>query len=244
MEVGTMNEDINEIKEALLEKDFYKRILLVLSGTFILAINYNLFLLPNHFVIGGLSGIAIIVQTALGWDPTMFLYIATIILTCISLAFFGLKNTRASTIGSILYPVFITATVPLTTYLKQYAIFDNIVLTLLFAGILFGFATGIIYKAGFDTGGSDIIIHMIQKFFHFSEGNSSRIVQGMIILSGGFVFGLNQMIYALLILAIYTAVIDKITIRISDSKQFLIHTDESKKVEKFIMHELHTGITN
>ena len=54
--------DLTKLKDYILQKDFYKRLFIILIGTYLLALDYNLFLLPNHFVIGGTSGLAIILK--------------------------------------------------------------------------------------------------------------------------------------------------------------------------------------
>ena len=76
--------DINKIKEIIFKRDFYKRFAVVLFGVFLLAIDYNLFLLPNHFVIGGTTGLSIVVEDLFGWNPQVFLYITTTLLILVS----------------------------------------------------------------------------------------------------------------------------------------------------------------
>lgn len=235
--------DINKIKEIIFKRDFYKRFAVVLFGVFLLAIDYNLFLLPNHFVIGGTTGLSIVVEDLFGWNPQVFLYITTALLILVSFLFLGVKKTSISIVGSIMYPFFITLTQPLSEMLKPYVAFDNVVLLIIVAGSLYGFAYGIIYRMGFDTGGSDIMIRIVNKYFHMSEGKCSMYVQGTIILIGGLVFGINQMIYAILILVIYTSLMDKIIIGISDSKLFFVHTKHRGEVQHFILEDLHAGVT-
>ena len=235
--------DISKIKEVIFKRDFYKRFAVILFGVFLLALNYNLFLLPNHFVIGGTTGLSIVFQDLFGWNPQVFIYITTILLIVISFLTLGFEQTSVSIVGSIMYPFFITLTEPLARFLSQYVVFDNIVLLIIVTASLYGFAYGIIYKMGFDTGGSDIAIRIVNKYFHMSEGKCSMYVQGAIILVGGFVFGINQMIYAIIILVIYTNLMDKIIIGISDSKLFFVHTKRKEEVEHFILEELHAGVT-
>ena len=51
-------------------------------GVFLLALNYNIFLLPNNLVTGGTSGLSIILKPYI--SPTIFIYGATILLLIIS----------------------------------------------------------------------------------------------------------------------------------------------------------------
>lgn len=235
--------DIQKIKETVMKKDFYKRILVILIGVFLLALTYNMFLYPYNLVIGGTTGLSIVVEPLFGWDPQIFLYVCTCILLVVSFLVLGVKRTGISIVGSLMYPVFISLTKPLASFLSQYIVLDNMVLVVLAAGLLYGLGYGLVYKMGFDTGGSDIVVRIFNKFFHMPEGKCALFIQGVVVLIGAFVFGINQMIYAILILVIYTGIMDRIMIGISNSKLFFIHTKELDKVEDFILHELHTGVT-
>lgn len=235
--------DIEKIKELVLKKDFYKRIVVIIIGIFLLALTYNLFLLPYNLVIGGTTGLSIVVGPLFNWDATIFLYACAIILVILSIILLGIKRTGISIIGSLVYPFFITLTAPLADYLKQYIVFDNMILVVLATGILYGIGYGLVYKMGFDTGGSDIVVRIFNKFFHMPEGKCSLLIQGFVVIVGALVFGITQMIYAIIILIIYTSIMDKIMIGISNSKLFFIHTKELEKVEEFIIKDLHTGVT-
>jgi len=235
--------DFKKIQEIVHKKELFPRIVVIFVGVFLLSLNYNLFLLPNHLVIGGTSGLSIVFQNLFGWNPNVFLYITTVILILISLFLLGIKRTSVSILGSIMYPFFVTLTAPLAEVLRYYIHFDNIILLILATSFLQGVANGIIYKVGFDTGGSDVIMKILNKYCHMPEGKSAFFTQILIILVGGFVFGINNLIYALLILFLYTSIVDKIIIGISDSKLFLIHTKKWEEVENYIINELHTGVT-
>lgn len=232
-----------KIKELVYQKHYIERFFVLLIGVTLLALVYNLFLIPNNLVIGGTSGIAIIFQKLCGINPNLFLYIASIILLIISFIFLGKEETTTTIIGSFLYPIMVSATVPLASALKEYLIFDNFIIVILIAGLLNGFANGIIYKSGFTTGGSDILMKIINKYARIPEGKSVLYTNIVIILAGGFIFGINKMIYAVMILFISSSLVDRILIGISNSKLFFIYTKETKKVQEFIIKELKSGVT-
>ncbi len=235
--------DIQKIKDTVMKKDFFKRVLVILFGVFLLALTYNLFLYPYSLVIGGTTGLSIVVEPLFGWDPQIFLYACACILLIISFLLLGVKRTGISIVGSLIYPVFVSLTKPLAVFLSNYIVLDNMILVVLASGLLYGLGYGLVYKMGFDTGGSDIVVRILNKYFHMPEGRCALLIQGTVVLVGAFVFGVNQMIYAILILVIYTGLMDRIMIGISNSKLFFIHTKELEKVETFILHELHTGVT-
>lgn len=235
--------DYKKIREMVTYKHFIRRFFLLLIGVTLLALIYNLFLIPNNLVIGGTSGIAIILQRLCGLNPNIFLYIASFILIGISFIFLGKKETTNAIIGSLLYPVMVSATMPLAEFLKEYFIFDNFLIVILIAGLVDGLANGIIYKSGFNTGGSDILMKILNKYKQIPEGKSVLYTNIVIILSGGFIFGINKMIYAIIILYINSSLVDRILIGISNSKLFFIYSEKTKKVKNFIIEDLKSGVT-
>ncbi len=235
--------NIKKIQEKVLEKDECIRITCLILGVFCLSLNYNLFLAPNNLVVGGLTGLSLVMNQLFGWNTYVFLYGGTVVLLLLSYFLLGWKNTARSIVGSVLYPIAISLTVPVAQVLLRSIEMDNIVLLILLSSMLQGLGTGLVFKYGFNTGGADIIINILNKKLHISEGKSSLITQGVIILLGGVCFGLNHMIYAIIILAIYSAIVDKIIIGISDSKLFFIYTKKWEDVRKYILNELETGVT-
>jgi len=212
-------------------------------GTFCLALCYNLFFVPNDIVVGGTSGLAIIVEKLTGFNAQIFIYVTAIILLIISYIFLGKDATKNTVIGSLLYPVFVTFTEPVAKFLLLYLSFEEILVTVVLASLLYGFSNGIIYKYGYTTGGSDVVMKLLCKYCHFSEGKSSIIFNIIIILFGAFVFGFDRGVYAVIILVVSSMVVDKIIIGMSDSKKFMIYTRESKKLKKVITDEFMAGYT-
>ena len=212
-------------------------------GTFCLALCYNLFFVPNNLVVGGTSGLAIVIEKLTGFDKQIFIYISSIILLIVSYIFLGKEVTKRTVVGSLLYPIFVTFTEPIAKFLLIYLSFQEILVTVVLASLLYGFSNGIIYKFGYTTGGSDVMMQVLCKYCHFSEGVSSIIFNITIILLGSFVFGFDMGVYAIIILVVSSMVVDKIIIGISDSKKFMIYTRESRKVKTLIEEEFMTGFT-
>ena len=237
------NFDLKKITKTVTEKNFYIRSILLIFGIALLALNYNLFLVPNNFVIGGTSGIAIILKKIFGISPTIFIYFSSALLIFCSFLFLGSDETNKNIIGSILYPIFVSITLPLAKILLKYVEFDSMILTVLIAGIICGIANGLIYKTGFTTGGSDIIMKIINKYKKIPEGKAIFTINIIIMICSLFIFGVNKFIYSLIILFLNSELIDRILIGISDSKLFFIYTKKNKEIKDFIINDLKTGVT-
>ena len=212
-------------------------------GTFCLALCYNLFFNPNDIVVGGMSGIAIVVNHLTGFNSQIFIYVSSTLLLIVSYLFLGKEETKRVIIGTFLYPLFVTFTAPIANLILPYFTFHEILVTVALASLLYGFSNGLIYKYGYSTGGGDVIIRLLSKYCHMSEGTSVLLFDSFIVLLGGFVFGVEKAVYAVIIIVIASSLVDKITIGISNSKKFMIYTRESRKIKILIEEEFKTGFT-
>ena len=214
-----------EVLDLIYSRFELKRYVTFVIGLLMLSLSFNLFLLPNNIVFGGVSGISIITKKFFGWDPSIFILFCSVILLIISYFFLGKEKTRGSILGTLLFPVF----VKITAFLPNYINLENadLLLCILFGGALYGFGAGLIFKSGFTTGGTDIINQIISKYFHTSMGSALIISDGLIVLFGALVFGLTKLMYAIITLYIISLLTDKVMLGISDSKAFYIITKKT-----------------
>ena len=219
--MANVKELINEAKT----KSFWIRLILAVLAIFCLAVNYNLFLLYNDLVIGGTSGISIIINETTGMAPSLFIFIFNILFVILSLIVLGVRSTRKAIVGSLLYPLFVYLTAPFCANLAPMIELDNFLLIVLISGLIFGASNGIIYRSGYSTGGMDILIEILSKYLKIPRGTASFILNFIVIFSGSFFFGLSKTVYAIIIIVMNSYLVDKIMLGISDSKMFYIHTD-------------------
>lgn len=231
--------DENIIKE-IYKKGRLKRWAEFLLGVLIVAIAYNLFLLPAK-VVYGVGGLGIIFNSLFKIDPSLVILVSSIILLFLSLILLGKEETKKTVIGSLLYPVF----VKLTSSVGQVVDLSNTdpLLIVLFGAVISGFGLGLIFKAGFTTGGTDILNQIVSKYFKMSMGNSMFFTDGIIILSSVFVFGWTKIMYSIISLYIISIMTDKVILGISNSKAFYIITDHEEEVKKFVLKHLSHGVT-
>ena len=220
-------------------KEEIKRYLTLIVGLFLYAFAYNLFLKTNNLVTGDVDGIATIFKSTI--NPNLLIAILCILLLIISFPLLGVKTSMGSVIGTILFPIFVILTSNVADIIKIDS--SDLLLIAIVAGVIRGIGYGLTFKIGFTTGGTDILNQIIAKYFKMSVGNAMIIVDGSIVVIGGFVYGWTNMLYALIVLYILSVITDKIMLGISKSKAFYIITSEEDKVKDYIMNTLNHGVT-
>ena len=237
-----MKTSYKKIVEEVTSKNFWNRLLIMLFFEFLLALNYNTFLLPNHIVVGGTSGVAIIANYFFNIESALFILVFNIVFIILSFFLLGPEETGRSIIGSLLYPLFVSLTAGLGLYLSKVLIFDNFLVTIIVTALIYGVCNGFIYKTGFFTGGIDILLKIISKYIKIPRGNASFATNIIIIIIGALVFGINKAVYGIIIIFFNSNLVDKIMLGISNNKTFYIRTHKSEEIKK-IISEMDSGYT-
>lgn len=231
----------DNILEQITKRNRIPRIIALLVGTFIIALIYNAFIVPNNIVYGGLGGIAIIVNKLTGLDTTIFYNVVTIILTVISIIILGYKKTSYTIVGFLTYTLMVNITDPLVSLFQLE--FESNLFSILFYAVLDGLGMGLLYKAGFDTGGADTIIAIVQKYFKFPKSQLSNLINGIIVLVGAATFGIVKSIYAIIYLDIINFISDRTILGSSTSKICFIKSHKVAEVEELLTNDLEIGYT-
>ena len=227
--------------KALYEKNKLMRLIQFVLGCFIISVAYNVFVTPNKMVAGGIGGIAVIINHLTGISNSNFIFIANAFLIVLCYFALGKEKAAKTLLGAIIFPLFIRLTENLNVWLQ----FDTtqLLLSTVFGGIIYGIGAGFVYKTGYSAGGTDIINQIISKYFKVSIGRSMLFVDGSIVVLSGLFFGINKMIYSIIILNIISRIADRIILGVSDNKMFFIITDEEERIKEYIIEVLGHGVT-
>ena len=234
-------EKAEDILEEIDKKEIVKRYVTFCIGCLIVAIAFNLFLVDNDLVPGGVGGIAIICKRLFGINASLLILIVDLFLLLLSYILLGKKQTRGSILGSLLFPLFVEMTANIGNYIDIDT--SQLLLSSVFGAVVYGFGAGIIFKAGFTTGGTDILNQIISKYAKISIGNSMLLSDGLIVLVSGVIFGATKLMYGIIILYIISYMADKVILGISDCKAFYIVTDKDQEIKEFILKYMNRGVT-
>ncbi|MEN0650690.1 YitT family protein [Caldifermentibacillus hisashii] len=209
----------------------------VLVGAGIVAVSFNVLLLPNEIASGGVSGISTILHGLFGWEPAYVQWSLNIPLFIAGVIFLGYQYGIKTLIGTLFVPFVVF----LTKDLEPWTL--NPMLAALFGGIGIGLGIGIVFRGNASTGGTDLAAQIISKYTGISLGKSVALIDGLIVISASIVFDIEKGLFALIGLFLTSKTIDLVQIGWSRSKMVLIITNEEEKVKRAILEQIDRGLT-
>lgn len=213
-------------------------------GTVLVSAGVYFFKFPNHFSMGGVSGLAILLGEAVHIPAlTPAVFNGTINLLFLLLGFlllnrsFGLKTVYCSLLYSVLVQVFewiFPLAGPLT---------DEKMLELCFAVLLPALGSGILFNLNASTGGTDIAAMILKKFTGLDVGVALLCSDVLIAASGLLLFGIEAGLFSLMGLVLKSVLVDTVIESLNRRKSFTIITSQPELATAFITQTLHRGAT-
>ncbi|MGD9678310.1 MAG: YitT family protein [Vulcanibacillus sp.] len=220
----------------------FKRFFLITLGIVIVTSGLYFFLIPSNLVVGGATGIAIIISYLLPSIPMgIILGIINVILFLIAFIILG-KEFGGYTIYSSLAVSGFIALFEIVIPMNQ-PFTDDLFINLIFGIFIVGIGMGIIFNENASTGGTDIIAKIINKYTHLDIGKSLLASDFIITLFAGFVFGARLGMYALLGIVMNSFIIDKIIAGFNVKVNMNIISKELDAINKYILNEINRGTT-
>ncbi|RJX36961.1 YitT family protein [Paenibacillus pinisoli] len=209
----------------------------LLLGAMIVALSFNMFLVPNGIASGGVSGISILVQKLTGIIPALTQWAINIPLFITGLLLLGRKFGAKTLLGTLLLPLFVllTASVPAPT--------DNPILAAIYGGIGVGLGLGLVFRGGGSTGGLDLAAQLLHRYTGLPYSLAVVCFDGCVIIAAGFIFSPETSLYALIGLFVTSKTIDFVQNGLQLSKVAFIISDHTEEVAKAILDDLDRGLT-
>lgn len=232
---------VSDILSNINKKNYGKNIFLFAMGMLISALAFNLFFEPYNVIPNGSSGFSFLIAYLTKLDISLVTLIINLLLMFLGIIFFGLDYSIKLLPYTFLYPFFLKSTTLVTKLIDLEN--TSLFLIVVIGGALLGFSTGLVRKSGFKLSGFAIIYDIMNKYFYISVGISTLIVNALMIIASGFIFGFESAIYAIISLLVATHIVDKVIIGISDNKVFYIITEKPLEIRDYIIDKLHYSVT-
>ena len=233
-------------KKTVLEE--IKRYLIITIAIFVMDFGWTAFLIPNHLMGGGVSGIATLIFWATGLSTGISIFVINTILLLIALKIigpsFGIKTAYSIVMASVFMSLqqhFITD--PMLAGTMDLFVKDSF-LAAIIGGALAGASIGVAFTQGGSTGGTDIIAMIVNKYRNISQGRVILFCDIIIIGCSYFVFhSIESIIYSFVVLGVCSYCIDLVLTGNKQSVQAFIFTSKPAEVADRITNEMHRGVT-
>jgi len=236
-----MNQKSNKLKAKYNFRKIVPDYLLLTAGSIILAINFDIFLVPFNIAPGGISGAAIIINKFTGWLPGITMLILTI--PMLILGFYYLGRFRFLFRASYVTIVY-TLGVDVMTIFFPPGITDDLLLNALYGGILGGIGIGFIYRGGTSPAGTSVISRVLNLKTGIPNSQVYMLIDGSVILIAGLVFGWEMALYAFVTLFMWGFVADYVLEGPSVVRAAFIVTDEPEKISRALLYRMRVGVTS
>ncbi len=233
------------IKEVLVKnewKDFFnlKSIVCVLLGNLIYAVAVVAFVMPNGLITGGTTGLSLFFNKQFGISVSSFVAVFNIVMFLIGLVILGVKFALSTLLSTVLYPVLLETAQNITIL---QGLTDDSLLAVILAGMMIGFGLGLVVKVGGSTGGMDIPPLVLNKKLGLSVSVGLYAFDFAILIIQMFFTNRESVLYGIVLVLIYTIVLDKVLLMGEKQMQVKIISAEYAKINDAILKQLNRGST-
>ncbi|NOZ87786.1 MAG: YitT family protein [Deltaproteobacteria bacterium] len=213
----------------------------IIIGSLVMALAFDLFLVPNNVVPGGVTGIAMLLNYWFHTPIGMVTVIANIPLFGLGIKVlgksYGIKSIAGMLLSSIMIDFFMYI-VPL-----EAATHDQM-LASIFGGIVLGAGLGLVFRGGGSTGGADIVAQVWAKYSNLSTGTTLLIIDFVVISAAGLAYhGFETVMYGYLNLYIHARVVDLVLEGVSYTRAVFVVSKKAETIAEEILEHMNRGAT-
>ena len=212
----------------------------IILGNALYALTVVLFLVPSGLITGGATGIALAVNKAVGLPVSGVLFVINITMLVLGWIVLGRRFAVTTVASTILSPMFLALW---EQVFAGFVLTDDLVLNTIFAGFGVGISLGITIRAGASTGGMDIPPLVLNKYFHIPVSASMLVFDLLILCLQAAFSPLQQCLYGIVLVIVYTIVLDKVLIFGTTRTEVKIISKYSDEIREAILSQLDRGVT-
>lgn len=228
--------------------------LLMTLGTVLVAAGVYFFKAPNHFATGGVSGLSIIIAKYVPLNQSSLVMIINVLLLIIGLIFLGKGCTVRTLYCSVMYSLenfLLEQFLPIELITKAnptadglYTLTNQPLMELVFAMLLTGIGSAIMFNCKASSGGTDIVALILKKYTKINTGKALLITDAAIAFSTFFIFGVQAGLFSILGLFSKAFIVDGVIENIGKTKYITIITAIPEEIGKYILENMKRDFTS
>ena len=202
----------------------------------IIALCVNVFLGPHNIAAGGITGLAILLESLFGLNRSMVILIANALILILALVFLGKEVFFNTVIGAVLLPVFIGI-------IPQRMLITDTMLSMAAGSLLFGLAVSILYANRASSGGTAVPPLIFKKYFNLNTSVGLFLSDGLVVLLSLFVFSVDAFFFAIFSIFITALTMGYLETGLNKKKMVYIVSDKSRAITEDILEKINRGVT-
>ncbi|WP_025681927.1 YitT family protein [Paenibacillus maysiensis] len=209
----------------------------IILGAFFFALAVNLFVIPNEFGEGGVTGVTIILYYLFQWSPSIVNLVINGLLLIVGYKFLDKRTT--------LYTVIAVAFNSLFLHLTANWRIDSHEPTInaVFAGVLVGIGIGLIVRVGGTTAGTVILARIANKYLDWNISYGLLFFDLIVAFSSYFIIGPEKLMLTIVILYVGTKVMDFMIEGLNPKKAVMIISEHQDKIAEMVITQMDRGVT-
>lgn len=213
---------------------------IVVFGNALLAFFVAAFVIPHDIIMGGTTGIGIVLNKSLSIDTALLIFIINNALLIFGGIVLGKKFFLTTIASSVLYPIMlaIMMRIPGIDTLT-----DNQLLAALFGGCLEGLSVGILMRIGSSTGGMDVVNLVMHKWFHLPVAVFVSVTDVLVVGGQALFSSPEQLLLAIVVIFCETIVIEQVMILGKSQIQIYVISDQYENLRQKLLNDLNLGVT-
>ena len=213
-----------------------KKLLYIAFAVGLVAVCVNMFLAPHSIAAGGITGLAIILESFFGFERSIVVLISTIIMLTVTLIFLDKETFFNTIIGASLLPLAI-GLVP------NIMLVNDPMLSMAAGSVIFGIAISILYRNKASSGGTAIPPLIFKKYFNLNTSVGLFITDGVVVLLSLIIFSVDAFFYAVFSILITSATMAYIESGANKKKKVYIISDFYEQIAHDVMNDIQKGVT-
>jgi uncharacterized membrane-anchored protein YitT (DUF2179 family) len=214
---------------------------LITIGCFLFAAGVSLFLEPSHLASGGVSGIAIILNSLIDFIPVGM----WVIIFNVPIMIAGVWKLGAKILLPTFYALAVSSGMMTLLEISCPPLTQNPMLACIGGAVLVAAGVGLVFRGGATTAGTDIIVKLLRlKFRHISTGAIFLFTDGLVCLASGIVFkDLDNALYAAIAVFVQMFVLNMVLYGSDEARMVYIISERDEIIAKRLLEEIDAGAT-
>lgn len=190
--------------------------LFIVLGSVLYALSTVAFIFPHELLLGGTSGISVILNEYIFFSPGTILVIINFALIVVAFIVLGKGMAIKTFVGSTLTTIFIGVFEKIIG--TENILVSNVYVSAIIGSAIIAVASGIMFYVDSSSGGTDIIALIVRKYSNINIGKALLLTDFLIVIAGGILSGYIILLSSFLGLLVKTLGIDFVISIISRSK--------------------------